>query len=625
MCMASFLQVEGLGKSFGDLVLFSDIKFSVDQYQRMALVARNGSGKTTLLNIIAGKDSADYGSVVFRNDLRIGYLEQDPAFAEGLTVYQAAFASSSQMVELIRNYELAMKGHPGLDLGKLIEQMDHFKAWDYEVRVKQILTRFKVDFLDKKIGELSGGQRKRVALANVLINEPDLLILDEPTNHLDLEMVEWLEEYLSGTSITLLMVTHDRYFLDRICTDIVEIDEKAIYQYKGNYSYFLEKRQERIDAHASSVEKATNLLRREQEWMRRQPQARGTKAKYRIDAFYDLKDKAGAGRRDSSVEINSSTRRLGGKILMLEGIKKNFGDKVILDDLTYTFNRFEKIGIVGDNGTGKTTFLRIATGDLLPDSGTVDVGETVVFGYYRQDGLVFDETKKVIDIARDIAEVVKVGKDKTLGVSQFLTHFLFPPDMQQNFVYKLSGGEKRRLYLLTILMKSPNFLVLDEPTNDLDILTLNILEDYLRDFSGCVIVVSHDRYFMDKVVDHIFIFEGEGIIKDFVGSYTELREWRGSWERHDRKEKKELKPAVEGKKSDVERPRKLSFKERKSMELLEKELAVLNDEKDLVEKELNFGSLSTVQLVEKSKRVAELILIIEEKEYRWLELSELGE
>ncbi len=622
-CMASFLQVEGLGKSFGDLVLFSDIKFSVDQYQRVALVARNGSGKTTLLNIIAGKDSADSGSIVFKNDIRIGYLEQDPDFAPDLTVYQAAFASSSQMVELIRNYELAMHGHEGLDLGQLIEQMDHFKAWDYEVRVKQILTRFNVDFLDKRIGELSGGQRKRVALANVLINEPDLLILDEPTNHLDLEMVEWLEEYLSGTSITLLMVTHDRYFLDRVCTDIVEIDEKAIYQYKGNYSYFLEKREERIEAHANSVEKATNLLRREQEWMSRQPQARGTKAKYRIDAFYDLKDKANAGRRESSVDISSSTRRLGGKILSLEDVSKRFGSQVILDNLTYTFNRFEKIGIVGDNGTGKTTFLKIATGEMLPDSGIIDVGETVVFGYYKQDGLDFDESKKVIDIARDIAEVVKVGKDKTLSVSQFLTHFLFPPDMQQNFVYKLSGGEKRRLYLLTILMKSPNFLVLDEPTNDLDILTLNVLEDYLRDFTGCVIVVSHDRYFMDKVVDHIFIFEGNGAIKDFVGTYTELRAWKGSVEKQERKEKKDSKPVLESKKPDVERPRKLTFKEKKEMEQLEKELEALNGERKQLEEELNSGSLSSTLLVEKSKRVAELIQIVEEKEFRWLELSEV--
>lgn len=622
--MASFLQIENVTKSFGDLILFEGLKFSVEENQRVALVARNGAGKSTLLNIISGKDSADSGAIVFRNGITVGYLDQDPEFNSELTVFQAAFASSSEMVEVVRNYELAVRGKGDHDLGELIEKMDHLKAWDYEVRVKQILSRFKVDFLDKKMGELSGGQRKRVALANVLINEPDFLILDEPTNHLDLEMVEWLETYLSNSTITLLMVTHDRYFLDRVCTDIVEIDAKTIFSYKGNYSYFLEKREQRTEAFAASVEKATNLLRREQEWMSRQPQARGTKAKYRIDAFYDLKDKANSGRKEKSVELSSASSRLGGKIITMEGVSKKFGDTVILNDLDYIFNRGEKIGIVGDNGAGKTTFLQIATGEMQPDSGKIEVGETVVFGYYKQEGLQFDETKKVIDIARDIAEVVKVGKDKTLGVSQFLTLFLFPPEIQQSFVYKLSGGEKRRLYLLTVLMKSPNFLVLDEPTNDLDILTLNVLEEYLRDFAGCVLVVSHDRYFMDKVVDHIFVFEGNGVIKDFVGSYSELREWRNDQEKLEKKEKRDVKPTSETKKPRNERARRLSFNEKKELELLEKELDKMNKEKASLEVELSSGSLSSTLLIEKSKRVGEIMNLLEEKEMRWLELSDIA-
>jgi len=624
--MASFLQVENLAKSFGDLTLFNDLKFSVEENQRVALVARNGAGKSTLLNIISGKDSADSGLVIFRNGITVGYLDQDPEYDSDLTVYQAAFASSSEMVEVVRNYELALRGKGDQDLGELIEKMDHMKAWDYEVRVKQILTRFKVDFLDKKMGELSGGQRKRVALANVLINEPDFLILDEPTNHLDLEMVEWLESYLSNSSVTLLMVTHDRYFLDRVCTDIIEIDAKTCFQYKGNYTYFLEKRQQRTEAHAASVEKATNLLRREQDWMNRQPQARGTKAKYRIDAFYDLKDKANSGRREESVDISSASSRLGGKIISMEGVSKKFGNQVILSDLDYIFSRGEKVGIVGDNGAGKTTFLQIATGQMQPDSGKIEVGETVVFGYYRQDGLQFDESKKVIDIARDIAEVVKVGKDKTLTVSQFLTLFLFPPETQQSFVSKLSGGEKRRLYLLTILMKSPNFLVLDEPTNDLDILTLNVLEDYLRDFAGCLLVVTHDRYFMDKVVEHIFIFEGNGVIKDFVGSYSELREYRLEQEKQGKQEKKDRRDAkstVEVKKTRTDRPRRITFKEKKELEALEKELDRLNAEKAALEVELSSGTLSSSLLMEKSERVGALLAILEEKEMRWLELSEI--
>ena len=496
--MVSFLQVDGLTKSFGDLMLFEDITFGVAQGQKIGLIAKNGSGKTTLLNIIAGKEDYDSGSVVFRNDLRVGYLEQSPTYPAGLSVLQACFYSQNETVRLLAEYEQALMDNDTDKLNALLERMDGLKAWDYEQRAKQILGELKIHNFDQKAESLSGGQLKRVALANVLITEPELIILDEPTNHLDLEMTEWLEDYLSRSTISILMVTHDRYFLDRVCSEIIEIDRKQLYQYKGNYSYYLEKRQERIDAQNAEVERANNLLRKELDWMRRQPQARGTKAKYRIDAFYELEKKAKQTREQGRVNLDVKASYIGSKIFEAKDVTKIFGNLKITDHFNYTFARYEKMGIVGNNGTGKSTFIKMLMGEVTPDSGHFDVGETVRFGYYSQEGLQFDEQMKVIDVVQKIAEYIDLGDGRKLGVSQFLNYFLFTPDKQHNYVYKLSGGEKRRLYLCTVLMRNPNFLVLDEPTNDLDIITLNVLEEYLRSFKGCLIVVSHDRYFMDK-------------------------------------------------------------------------------------------------------------------------------
>ena len=487
--MISYLQIDGLTKSFGDLVLFEDITFGIAQGQKVGLIAKNGTGKTTLLNIIAGKEDYDSGAVVFRNDLRVGYLEQTPVYPEGLTVLQACFYSPNETVRLIAEYEEAMASDDHSNLQDILMRMDNLKAWDYEQRAKQILSQLKITNFDQKVEHLSGGQLKRVALANVLITDPELIILDEPTNHLDLEMTEWLEGYLSRANISILMVTHDRYFLDRVCSEIIEIDRQQIYQYKGNYSYYLEKRQERMEAMNTEVERANNLLRKELEWMRRQPQARGTKAKYRIDAFYELEKKAKQQRDNGNVNLDVKASYIGSKIFEAEHVTKSFGNIKIVEDFNYIFARFEKMGIVGNNGTGKSTFIKMLMGEVEPDSGRFDVGETVRFGYYSQDGLKFDEQMKVIDVVQDIAEYVDLGDGKKLGVSQFLNYFLFTPEKQHSYVYKLSGGEKRRLYLCTVLMRNPNFLVLDEPTNDLDIVTLNVLEEYLRNFKGCVIVV----------------------------------------------------------------------------------------------------------------------------------------
>ena len=524
--MISYLQIDKLTKSFGDLVLFEDITFGIAQGQKVGLIAKNGTGKTTLLNIIAGKEDYDSGAVVFRNDLRVGYLEQMPHYPDGLTVLQACFYSPNETVRLIAEYEQAMASGDHSNLEDILLRMDNLKAWDYEQRAKQILGQLKIHNFDQKVETLSGGQLKRVALANVLITDPELIILDEPTNHLDLEMTEWLEGYLSRANISILMVTHDRYFLDRVCSEIIEIDRKQIYQYKGNYSYYLEKRQERMDALNAEVDRASNLLRKELDWMRRQPQARGTKAKYRIDAFYELEKKAKQQHEVGNVNLDVKASYIGSKIFEAEHVSKRFGDLKIVEDFNYIFARYEKMGIVGNNGTGKSTFIKMLMGEVEPDSGRFDVGETVRFGYYSQDGLQFDEQMKVIDVVQNIAEYVDLGDGKKMGVSQFLNYFLFSPEKQHNYVFKLSGGEKRRLYLCTVLMRSPNFLVLDEPTNDLDIVTLNVLEEYLRNFKGCAIVVSHDRYFMDKVVDHLLVFRGNADIKDFPGNYTQYREWK---------------------------------------------------------------------------------------------------
>lgn len=625
--MVSFLQVDGLTKSFGDLVLFENITFGVAQGQKIGLIAKNGSGKTTLLNIIAGKEDYDEGSIVFRNDLRVGYLEQAPHYPEGLTVLQACFYSQNETVRLLAEYEQALMDNDTDKLNSLLERMDSLKAWDYEQRAKQILGELKIHNLEQKVESLSGGQLKRVALANVLITEPELIILDEPTNHLDLEMTEWLEDYLNRSTISILMVTHDRYFLDRVCSEIIEIDRKQIYQYKGNYSYYLEKRQERIDAQNAEVERASNLLRKELDWMRRQPQARGTKAKYRIDAFYELEKKAHQQREAGHVNLDVKASYIGSKIFDAVDVCKRFDDLKITDHFNYTFARYEKMGIVGNNGTGKSTFIKMLLGEIQPDSGHFDIGETVRFGYYSQEGLQFDEQMKVIDVVQNIAEYVDLGDGRKMGVSQFLNYFLFTPDRQHSYVYKLSGGEKRRLYLCTVLMRNPNFLVLDEPTNDLDIITLNVLEEYLRSFKGCVIVVSHDRYFMDKVVDHLLVFRGNADIKDFPGNYTQYRTWKEEQDALKKQEEQALqsKQAVVEEKSrrpEKEVKRRLTFKERKEFETLDAEIPALEAEKKELETAMSSGTLSTEELLAKSARITALIEELDEKTMRWLELSE---
>ncbi|MDD6896587.1 MAG: ABC-F family ATP-binding cassette domain-containing protein [Prevotellaceae bacterium] len=585
------LEVRNLTKSFGSLVLFEDICFSVPQGQKVGLIAKNGTGKSTLLSIIAGHEGCDSGSVILRRDIKVGILEQTPRFNPDETVLDACF------------------NHKG-------EEEKVLKA-------KQILTQLKIQNLQQPMGQLSGGQQKRVALANVLITEPDLLILDEPTNHLDLEMIEWLEGFLSRGRKTLLMVTHDRFFLDRVCSVIIELDDKTVYTYRGNFSYYLEKRQERIDARRAEIARANNLYRTELEWMRRQPQARGHKAKYREDAFYELEKVAKQRIEERQMRLKSSNVYIGSKIFECQYISKAFeGDKVILRDFYYNFSRFEKMGIVGNNGTGKSTFIKMLLGELQPDAGRIVVGETVRFGYFSQDGLKFDESQKVIDIITDIADYVDLGGGRHLTASQLLQHFLFTPEQQYNYVSKLSGGERRKLYLCTVLMRNPNFLVLDEPTNDLDITTLSILEEYLQDFPGCVIVVSHDRFFMDRVVDHLLVFNGQGEIKDFPGNYSQYREWSSLQSKETEKmpEPKAKKPSASYR-NDTRR--KMSFKEKREFEQLEKDIAALEAEQKLLEEQLCSGKLSVEQLTEKSRRLPLLKEELEEKELRWLELSEL--
>ncbi|WP_270530662.1 ABC-F family ATP-binding cassette domain-containing protein [Phocaeicola plebeius] len=619
--MTPYLQVENLTKSFGDLVLFNGISFGIAEGQRIGLIAKNGSGKTTLLNILAGKEGYDEGKITFRRDLRVGYLEQSPKYPEELTVLEACFYHGNSTVELIKEYERCMEtpGNPGMD--ELLVRMEHEKAWDYERRAKRILSQLKIRDFSQKIGHLSGGQLKRVALANILITEPDLLILDEPTNHLDLDMTEWLEEYLNRGSLSLLMVTHDRYFLDRVCSEIIEIDNRQLYSYKGNYSYYLEKRQERIEATNAEIARANNLYRTELEWMRRMPQARGHKARYREEAFYELEKVAKQRTYDANVKLDVKASYIGSKIFESDHLCKHFGDLKILDDFSYIFARYEKMGIVGNNGTGKSTFIKILMGLEKPDSGTLDIGETVRFGYYSQDGLQFNEQMKVIDVITDIAEVIELGNGKRLTASQFLQHFLFTPETQHSYVYKLSGGERRRLYLCTVLMRNPNFLVLDEPTNDLDIVTLQVLEEYLQNFKGCVIVVSHDRYFMDKVVDHLLVFKGQGDIRDFPGNYSDYRDWKLAKAEH---EKEAAKPKEEKtQRVRLNDKRRMTFKERKEFEQLEKEIAALEEEKKQIEEALCSGTLSVDELTEKSKRLPLLNDELDEKTMRWLELSEI--
>lgn len=626
--MISYLQVENLSKRFGERLLFEHISFGIGKGQKVALIAKNGMGKSTLLRIIAGKESAETGSVIFRNDLSIGILDQDPALDADRTVFEEVFHTDSATLNLIKAYENAVNHNDTDALEKLIPEMDARTAWTYETTIRQILSELKIDTYDKKISQLSGGQKKRVGLAKILISNPEFLILDEPTNHLDIEMTEWLEEYLGKSNSTLLMVTHDRYFLDRVCNQIIEIDDSGLYTYDGNYAYYLAKREERIASRNAAIDKARNLLRTEQEWMRRMPQARGHKAQYRIDNFYKLKEIAEQDFTEKTLELDIQGKRLGKKILELEHVSKNFDNHCLLRDFSYKFVRGEKIGIVGKNGVGKSTFLNIITQNLSPDEGNISIGETVVYGYYKQSGISFNENDRVIDIVKNIAERIDLGNGKVMSASQFLEYFLFTDKQQYSPVEKLSGGERRRLYLLTVLMGNPNFLILDEPTNDLDIVTLNVLEEYLQGFKGCLLIVSHDRFFTDKVVDRIFAFEGDGVIKDFPGNYTqyknkkeEEKEQQGKAERE--KKRQETQAAAATSQRNGEKKRKLSFKERQEMRELEENMERLNAEKAEIETALNSGTLSPEELLDKSNRIGEIITILDEQEMRWLELSEI--
>jgi len=615
-----YLQVDNLSKSFNEKLLFENISFGVHKGQKIALIAKNGTGKSTLLKIIAGLETMSTGSIVMRNDLTYDYLDQNPVFDENLSVIEGVFASSKSIIKIVKEYEEALVTGDKKRLSNATDMMDQNNAWDYEAGIKQILGQLNITQLDQKIGELSGGQKKRLALAAVLISEPDLLILDEPTNHLDLDMIIWLEKYLERSNCTLLMVTHDRYFLDRVCNDILEIDEGKLFRYKGNYSYFLEKRNERIENENTVVEKSRNLLRKELEWMRRMPKARTHKSKARIETFYDIKEIASSKRIEKKIKLNLKGTRLGKKIMEINYIGKSFGDLKLLENFTYTFKRNEKIGIVGKNGCGKTTLLNILTSHVSPDSGNIDIGETVVMGYYEQDGIQFDENQRVIDIAKEIAEVVKMSDGSKVSAGEFLKQFLFTAEMQYTLVAKLSGGEKRRLYLMTVLMRNPNFLVLDEPTNDLDILTLNVLEDYLNAFNGCVLIVSHDRFFMDKIVEHLFVFEGETVVRDFPGNYSRYLDYKELKEEQARRlQPKTERPVKE--KNTNEKPKKLTYKEQKEFEALEAEISQLESEKTNIETILYDGSLQHEEVLEKSNRLGEIIKLLDKKSDRWLELS----
>ncbi len=620
--MIPYLQVEGLTRYWGESVLFENISFTIGQGQKVALIAKNGAGKTTLMETIIGKDLPDSGKITFTNGITVGYLSQYPVLNPELSVKEEVFNSTSSIVNAVKIYEEAIKGDNKEILQAAIETMDHLNAWDFENKIKQILTQLRIDDFNKMVNTLSGGQQKRVSLANVLINEPDLLILDEPTNHLDLDMIEWLEEYLLKTKSTLLMVTHDRYFLDRVCDTILELDNNSVFQYKGNYSYYIEKRQVRQEMLQAEVEKARNLMRKELEWMRRMPKARSTKAKYRIDSFYQLKEKASVNLSDEELSLKIKASRLGNKVIDIYDLNKKYGDLTVLKNFTYKFARFEKIGIVGDNGTGKSTFLNMITGCIKPDSGKIETGETVKFGYYKQEGIKFSPEDRVIDIIQDIAEYIDLGNGNKWSASQLLNHFLFSYDAQYTKVEKLSGGEKRRLYLCTVLMENPNFLILDEPTNDLDIMTLNVLEDYLQNFNGCVIIVSHDRYFMDKIVDHLFVFGDNGEVKNFPGNYSIYRQWRDDNDSRADKVEQQDKKAVKSDKTPVKNNARLTFNEKRELELLEKDISELENEKNNLENLMSSGSSDHEEIQKISIRYNEIKELLEEKEMRWLELSE---
>ena len=621
--MANLLQVENLTKSFGVNSLFDDINFTINEGDKVGLIAKNGTGKSTLLSIIAGDDTPDDGKLIFKNDVTIGYLKQLPQFEPHLSVIDTCLIGDDDQSKAIRQYENALIEGNNEEMTKAIQAMDLASAWDYEERFKQILSQLKIDDFKQRISELSGGQIKRVALAKILISNPQFLILDEPTNHLDIDMIEWLEAYLSRSRMTILMVTHDRYFLDKICSKILELDQKSIYGYDGNYNYYLEKRAERIDAQNAAVEKARNLLRTEIEWMRRQPQARAHKAQYRIDAFYDLKERAQSRNDKGDVELNVKAGYIGKKIFVAHHVSKSFDGKVILNDFNYIFSRYEKLGIVGDNGVGKSTFIKLLLDRIQPDSGYFEIGETVKFGYYCQEGIHFDEGKKVIDAIRDVAEHIYFDEKHHYSASQFLQLFLFSPTDQQKLIEKLSGGEKRRLYLAMVLMSKPNFLILDEPTNDLDIQTLEILEDYLSKFSGCLIVISHDRFFMDRCVDHTFVFLGDGVIKDFPGNYSEYRAWKEAHEKEEatvQKQKAESKPA-KPRSNNRDKSQKLTFKEKREFEELTESIERLTKEKEELFNLFNSGE-QIDDVATKASRFEEVKDLLDEMELRWLELSE---
>ena len=620
----NYLSVENLTKSFGIRVLFNDITFGIEKGQKVAFIAKNGTGKSTFLNILAGKEGYDSGNVVFRKGIKVGILDQMPNFNESSSISEVLFDAESDQIKAILAYEKAIANPDDNEKMQIaFEQMDLLNAWDYEIRIKQVLGQLNIHDLNQNVGELSGGQKKRIALAQVLIDEPDFIILDEPTNHLDIEMIEWLEGYLTKENMTILMVTHDRYFLERVCNEIIELDDETLYKYKGNYSYYLEKKQEREEVFEANVDKAKNLFRKELEWMRRQPKARGTKAKSREDAFYKTKEVAHQRKDNSKVSMEVNMSRLGSKILEIHHAQKAFDDLKILDDFNYVFKKRERVGIVGKNGVGKTTFLDIVLGNQQLDSGRIEHGETVVFGYYTQKGMNFKDDKKVIETIKDIAEVIPLAKGKSLTAAQLLEKFLFPKHMHYNQVGKLSGGEKRRLYLLTILITNPNFLILDEPTNDLDILTLNVLEDFLVDFQGCLIIVTHDRYFMDKLVDHLFVFEGEGKVKDFLGNYNDYRlNYKGK-EVKEKAAKKEVKVVKEESKPDQSKT-KLSYKEKLEFEQLEKDLETLEVKKEELASLLNNNISDHEELMKTTKELGDVTTELDEKTDRWLALSEFA-
>ena len=620
----NYLSVENLTKSFGDRLLFSDLTFGIDQGQKVAIVAKNGTGKTTLLRCLMNLEQIDSGRVVYRNDIRIAFMEQAENLDDAHSILEAVFAHDLPELQAVKKYNQALRSGDEEQVNACFQQMTDLHAWDIEVRVNQILSVLKLDNTDLLVGSLSGGQKKRVALAKVLISDADFLILDEPTNHLDLDMIEWLEDFLSKARSTILMVTHDRYFLEVVCDTILEMEDKTIYKYKGNFSYYLEKKAERQEQLQSTIDKARNTFKKELEWIRRQPKARGTKQKARVDNFQEVKKVASQRINDDEVDIPVKMERLGSKIVELHKISKKFGEKVILDSFSYNFQRQERLGVVGNNGTGKSTFLNLLQRRETPDAGKVVVGETVVFGYYSQDLIRVDENKRVIEVIRDIAEFIPLEKGRELSAAQFLEKFLFPRDMHYNYVYKLSGGEKRRLKLMTVLMGNPNFLILDEPTNDLDIFVMNVLEDYLRSFQGCLIVVSHDRYFMDKMVDHLFVFEGDGRITDIIGNYTEYRKQLLAQLRAVKEDRVPAKPEVKATliADPQKEKRKLSFKEKQEFGQLEKDLGQLEAEKEKYTAVLSDPSSSNEMIMEAGNKLAEIVRFIDEKTARWLELAD---